>query len=124
MSGLYNLLFKQNDKTEFLLNLLGKTRGDFCRFRDVYVTDTAIVVHTRCGGGNREEYADFFDEMAGHPLYIEDRDEDFDSTYANIYFSHPEEYKELLAEMAKGTVTPSEKWQKLFVAFGSSPIAR
>lgn len=118
MSGLYNMLFGENaSQKDFLFKLLDKTPGDFGRYRDIYVTDKHIVVHTRNGGGNREDYEDVFDEMSEHPLYAYDEDDDFDCTYANIYFHHPEGYGEVLKEMAVGTITPSEKWQMLFKAF-------
>jgi hypothetical protein len=117
----YNMLFGENaSQKEFLFSLLGKTSGDFGRYRDIYVTDEHIVVHTRCGGGNREYYEDVFDEMSNHPLYDYNQDDDFDCTYADIYFRHPEEYRDLLKEMAVGTVTPSEKWQILFNSLNAS----
>jgi len=116
MSGLYNVLFGSNDHAGFLLGLLGKEASDFGRYRDVYVTEDHIVVHTRNGGGNREDYQYVFDEMSEHPLYSHDEDDDFDCTYANIYFKHPDGYSELLKEMAVGTVTPSEKWKIMFEA--------
>lgn len=119
--SLYNMVFGHNsDQAAFLFELLGKTPGDFGRYRDIYVTDEHIVVHTRNGGGNREDYEDVFDEMSEHPLYAYDQDDDFDCTYANIYFNHPPEASELLKEMAKGTVTPSEKWNMLFQALQES----
>lgn len=117
MSGLYNMLFGENSsQKDFLFGLLERTPGDFGRYRDIYVTDQHIVVHTRNGGGNREDYQDVFDEMFHHPLYVYDEDDDFDCTYANIYFKHPEGYEDLLKEMAVGTVTPSQKWDMLFKA--------
>lgn len=117
MSGLYNMLFGENgSQADFLLGLLGKDRADFGRYRDVYVTDSHIVVHTRCGGGNREDYEGVFMEMEDHPLYAYNEDDDFDCTYADIYFNYPEGYEEVLKEMAAGTVTPAEKWQMLFAA--------
>lgn len=119
--SLYNMLFGENaSQKEFLFSLLGKTSGDFGRYRDIYVTDEHIVVHTRCGGGNREDYEDVFEEMSTHPLYDYDQDDDFDCTYADIYFRHPEQYRDLLKEMAVGTVTPSEKWKILFDALSRS----
>lgn len=119
--SLYNILFGENaSQKEFLFSLLGKTSGDFGRYRDIYVTDEHIVVHTRCGGGNREDYEDVFEEMSTHPLYDYDQDDDFDCTYADIYFRHPEQYRDLLKEMAVGTVTPSEKWKILFDALNRS----
>jgi hypothetical protein len=117
MSSMYNMLFgERSSHQDFLLKLLDSETGDFCRYRAIYVTDEHIVVHTRCGGGNREEY--FPDWVEDHPLYSHDEDGDFDSTYADIYFHHPEEYKEILKEMAEGTITPSEKWKMLFEALG------
>lgn len=120
MSGLYNVLFGENgSQKDFLLKLLDKHAGDFGRYRDVYVTEEHIVVHTRCGGGNREDYEDVFDEMEDHPLYAYDEDDDFDCTYANFYFRHPEGYGDVLKEMAAGTITPAEKWQMLLKALES-----
>ena len=114
--SLYNLVFGMNPDADKLLALLDATREDFGRFRNVYMEDGFIVVHTRNGGGNREDYQDVFDEMSEHPLYAYDEDDDFDCTYANFYFVHPPEYSEVLKEMAAGTVTPSEKWKMLFKA--------
>lgn len=117
MSGLYNALFGENaSQKDFLFGLLKEDPSSFGRYRDIYVTDEHIVVHTRNGGGNREDYQDVFDEMSEHPLYAYDEDDDFDCTYANFYFVHPPEYSEVLKEMAAGTVTPSEKWKMLFKA--------
>jgi hypothetical protein len=121
MSGLYNALFGENgSQKEFLLKVLGKSTGDFGRYRDIYVTADHIVVHTRCGGGNRDDYQYVFEEMEEHPLYAYDEDSDFDSTYADIYFFHPPECAEVLKEMSVGTVTPAEKWRMLFAAIDSS----
>jgi len=113
--SLYNMLFGENaNQRDFLFSLLYKTPEDFGRYRDIFVTEDHIVVHTRNGGGNREDYKDVFDEMSEHPLYAYDEDDHFDCTYANYYFKHPAVYKDVLQEMAKGTITPSEKWQILF----------
>lgn len=112
--SLYNMLFDEGNDADFLLKLLDSTRGEFGRFRAIYASEDHIVVHTRCGGGNREDYFPVWVE--GHPLYSHDEDDDFDCTYADIYFKHPAEYSELLKEMAVGVVTPAEKWKLLFKA--------
>jgi len=115
MSGLYNILFGENqNQRDFLFKLLELTPHDCGRYRDIYVIENYIVVHTRNGGGNRDDYEAVFESLAQHPLYEYDEDDDFDSTYADIYFRWPTGYNELLAEMALGTVTPAEKWQLLF----------
>ena len=117
MSGLYNILFGENaNQRDFLFKLLELTPGDCGRYRDIYVIENYIVVHTRNGGGNRDDYEDVFETLSQHPLYAYDEDDDFDCTYADIYFRYPKGYEDILSEMAKGTVTPSEKWQLLFSA--------
>ena len=113
--SLYNMVFGMNPDADKLLSLLGKTAGDFGRFRNVYMEDGYIVVHTRNGGGNREDYEDVFDEMSEHPWYSHDADDDFDCTYANIYFKLPEDEK--LMVILKGLDAggnPSKQWASLF----------
>jgi hypothetical protein len=111
--SLYNMLFGMNPDSGKLLELLGKTHGDFGRFRDVYIQDDYIVVHTRCGGGNRDDYEYMFDEMENHPWYSHDDDDDFDSTYADIFFKIPDNVLVVIKNMNQGS-DPSEQWQDLF----------
>lgn len=111
--SLYNLIFGKNPDADKLLRLLDATEADFGRYRDVYVEDGYIVVHTRCGGGNREEY--FPDWVEDHPWYSHDKDGDFDETYADIYFKIPEatieQYKVAFADPGRN---PSKSWDELF----------
>lgn len=52
-----------------------------------------------------------------HPLYLTDRDDDFDTTYATIWFRFPEEVADDLKAFGAGDVViPSEKWDALFAA--------
>ena len=109
--SLYNMLFGQNPSSDHLLKLLGLDRDDFGRYRDVFVEDDHIVVHTRCGGGNRESYEYVFDQMSSHAWYSHNADCDFDCTYANIYFKIPEEeIKTFVALLDKGH-HPEDGWQ-------------
>ena len=110
--SLYNMLFGQNPMTDFILATLGLTTDDCGRFRNVFVANGEIAVYTRHGGGNREWYQYVFDELATHPLYKRDEDDDFDCTYATIYFSLPEQWKDELTKMESGTFHPSEEWRK------------
>jgi hypothetical protein len=106
------MIFGMNPDSDKLLSLLGKTKADFGRFRNVYLEDGYIVVHTRNGGGNREDYEDVFDEMSEHPWYSHDEDDDFDCTYANIYFKIPEDSHQTymaLMDFEKGA-NPREQW--------------
>jgi hypothetical protein len=90
---MYNLLFGENNYSDALLKTLNLERDDFCRFRDVYLTEEFVIVYTRCGGGNREYYQDVFNDMKEHPLFDHDEDDDFDSTYCSFYFKIPEVLK-------------------------------
>lgn len=111
----YNLVFGMNPDSEKLLAVLGKTTEDFGRFRNVYMEDGCIVVHTRCGGGNREDYEDVFEAMSQHPWYSHDADDDFDCTYANIYFKLPDDEQIMIAlrglELGE---KPKDQWEELF----------
>jgi hypothetical protein len=114
--SLYNMIFGMNPDSDKLLEFLGKTREDFGRFRNVFLEDGYIVVHTRNGGGNREDHEDVFDEMSEHPWYSHDEDDDFDCTYANIYFKVPEDANQTmlaLKDFDKGQ-NPSKQWAELF----------
>lgn len=109
---MYNTMFGMNPDSDKLLALLGATRGEFGRFRDVYMQDGYIVVHTRCGGGNRDDY--FPEWVEDHPWYSHDEDGDFDNTYADIYFKIPEKDMTLIAlhGFDKGQ-NPDELWNTL-----------
>ena len=112
--SLYNMLFGTNPDADSLLSLLGKSRDDFGRFRDVYVHEGYIVVHTRNGGGNREDYEHVFDEMSEHSWYSHDEDCDFDCTYADIYFRIPEEsIEQLKVAFSNQGVNPSQAWPQV-----------
>jgi glutamate synthase domain-containing protein 3 len=109
------MLFGMNPDSDRLLEILGKTRDDFGRFRNVYMEDGYIVVHTRNGGGNRESYEDVFEEMSGHPWYSHDEDDDFDCTYANIYFKIPEGKHETFVALhgLNEGENPKKQWASL-----------
>lgn len=122
MSGLYNVLFGVNPVADTLLFTLGYTREDCGRFRNCYITeDNKIVIYTRNGGGNRDDYEDVFETMSQHPCYISDHDDDFDCTYAYITFSFPENFKDELTALATNnqSVAPSEQWKNLIAALES-----
>lgn len=114
------MLFGSNPAADVVLATLGLTRGDVGRYRDCSVANGEIAVYTRNGGGNREGYQDVFDTLAAHPCYLRDEDDDYDSTYATIYFRFPEEYAADLAQFDSGEWKPSERWQTLLAALGAA----
>jgi hypothetical protein len=114
--SLYNMVAGYNPSTEQLLNLINLTPGSFGRYRDVYVEGDYIVVHTRCGGGNRDDYEDMFDAVSLHPWYSHDEDCDFDCTYADIYFKIPEDQTKTIVGLLDKGIPPTEMWNKTFEA--------
>lgn len=116
--SLYNMLHGFNEHAEELLEILNLSSGDFGRFRDAYLNadGTEIIVFTRCGGGNREDYDWVFDDMESHPMYIRDEDDDYDSTYCSFYFKVPEDKLELTKSWATGKKpkTLEEKSEEFF----------
>jgi hypothetical protein len=123
----------QRERGAILLQMLGGPT--VARFRDAWAekgeSGPVIAIYTRQGGGNRECYcegepgsAKFAEahvpagcyaacnqELARHPLYITDRDDEFDSTYATFYFRAPGEYREVLTEAAGDPVDTDKRWQ-------------
>ena len=111
------------DTADIVLATLGLTRSDVGRFRDVYILDDAIVVVTRNGAGNREHYDNTpagpdcpcvgcFMAYRVHqlPHYLYDEDNEYDPTYAHIYFEIPSEHAELIKAIVSGSFEPSERW--------------
>jgi hypothetical protein len=142
-------LYKNVD-TETILKAIGLEENKIPRLRGVGIQDGKILVHTRTGGGNRDQYDSVEDFVSGeygiehyineyknkaswtkdvsakerakriavleeqkaevlatkaytneymrdNAWFITDEDEEFDSTYANFWFSIP---PELVAELA------------------------
>lgn len=140
----YGMLFGQNPNSKILLSILGITKEQTGRFRDIFIGEDGktIEVYTRNGGGNRECWCDdAFDEeyytgntelpdvckyegqcspranlfMKRHPLYVRDYDDDFDCTYAYFVFKVPEKHQNLI-DLLNGEKEPkvSEKFFSLF----------
>ena len=102
--SLYNTLFGTNPAAKFLLASLEKGYDDFGRFRDAFYEQKddgtgVIIVYTRCGGGNREDYEYVFNEMETHPQYLTNYDDDYDSTYAYIEFLAPDSVNEFFKDV-------------------------
>lgn len=136
--SLYNMLFGFNNQAPTLLACLRLNPNDIPRFRDCFLQGNTICIHTRTGGGNRDyyenektcrsNYPEYFDgksdmpsgpwndDLRAHPNYLTDVDDEFDCTYANFFFSFPEDFKADLEAVAAKTEnhTPNEKWQLLF----------
>jgi hypothetical protein len=115
--GLYNVLFGRNPSAPVLLAMLGTSMDRVPRFRDCFIVDDTICIHTRTGGGNRDDYQEGNDYLTTLPGYLRDADDDFDSTYADFYFAVPEKFKEALESLRSepgAERNPAQMWQELF----------
>lgn len=136
--GLYNMLFGVNPLADELLAVLGYTRDDIPRFRDCFLNNGRIVIHTRTGGGNRDyyenletcksNYPEYFgkgsdpsgpwnDDLRQHPMFIVDGDLKTDSTYANFFYGMPVEYADKY-ESAPNALMPDQQWEQVFETLG------
>lgn len=134
--SLYNLLFGQHSNASDLLKLLGITEHDVPRYRSCYWNGTHIVIHTRTGGGNRDfyeneescrdNYPEYFegeeppsgpwnDDLRAISGYVEDRDDDFDCTYADFFYEPPSEALEALKNVP-ADMSPTDQWNALWKA--------
>lgn len=85
----------RNPSSKQVLDALGLKETEIERFRGCGVDDGKIIIHCRTGGGNREYYPN--NALVSNKYYLYDKDDDWDSTYADYYFRIPEEQeKELL----------------------------
>lgn len=134
MSGMYNGVFGYHIHLPMVAILLGREKivgNYFGRFRDAWIEkmpddSMRIHVYTRNGGNNRAEH---MPDMSKDSLFIEDRDDSFDNTYASIYLKVPENYKELLMEAgapndfdlkdaACNPVDTGKRWEEALEAIG------
>lgn len=121
-SNLYDMVSVHPNRKEVLF-AAGLKESSIPRYRDVDVppykryrqlpifTDTrfkeenldnnknSIIVLTRIGGGNRETFKDWWEQIKKHPNYITDYDSNADSTYAFIEFGCNEETMNQLKEL-------------------------
>lgn len=134
--SLYNALHGVNPMAPVLLAILGHGGAEtYGRFRDIYLDERdgrkVIAVYTRNGGGNRECSGERCDgTCTGCTMtkaipaldgYIDDRDDDFDCTYATIWFEVPDCARSTLDQLATliNGKTPQDKQREMIDALQS-----
>ena len=118
--------------TFFILPMLGRHPDSYPRFRDCFIgkqhTDSdvdqfgiptnkhgeemLISVYTRVGGNNRESYETEIAEMRAMPEFVEDFDDDFDSTFATYVFRVPEKFKDDFVKIKEGKIKETSQVYK------------
>ena len=117
--SLYQMVNGLNPATFYILPMLGNHPDMYPRFRDCFLTERKfqmqdgmplmlpveggredlIFILTRTGGNNRADYQEQIDWMRSLPGYIEDYDEEFDSTFAFFVYEIPEKWKPELVSL-------------------------
>lgn len=130
----FNLLFGSNPSMEAAVKT---ALGNVGRYRAAWIEKgdggvPVLAVYTRNGGGNREHYGDgdgglgcdctgciISHRLPSLPLYIGDRDDDFDCTYCTVYFRLPAEFEQALdagdpkwRDTVQESVNMSDEWLK------------
>lgn len=126
--SMYQLVFGQNEMGPALVALINEREPiQVGRYRDAWVEaegdQLTIRVHTRSGGGNREDYDEQIESMRAHPWFVRDADDDFDCTYADFYFAPPideldADIARVLVESAQAPVDNTARWMAAIDAIG------
>lgn len=128
MTNFYDaILGRKENLSKLLLLIINLEEEKIPRFRDVYLHDGKIVVYTRTGGGNREDYIKENEWLRQNENYLSDSDDDFDCTYANFFFKFPDEHQEYLLELCKnGHDEPikSDTWRNFFENLNETPFIK
>jgi hypothetical protein len=115
-NGLYNMLFGENENADILLEFLKLNRAIFGRYRDCYLNHdgSKIIVLTRCGGSNRDDYDEVFTMARSHDLYLTDYDDPIDETYCYFEFGVPYKFEGQCKKLANGQepLTVGERFEK------------
>lgn len=112
--SMYNQIYWVDPATFTVLPMLWSHPDDYPRFRDCFIWNTyrssiekdmfwipkmettnsdTISVYTRVWWWNRESYQEAIDKLRAHENYLEDYDDEFDSTFATFVFSVPTKWK-------------------------------
>lgn len=92
--ALYTQLFGENKEATSILGFANLNREMFPRYRDVFLCDDGnnVIVYTRIGGPNRNNYKQQIKNIKQHKQFIKDYDDEYDNTYAYFKFKVLPEY--------------------------------
>ncbi len=106
---MYNNLFGMSRYCPILISVFGLVPSQVApdapyavpRLRDCYLGKDRkhIVVYTRAGGANRETYMKEIERLRAHPCYMNDEDDETDSTYAYFRFRAPDSVSDIFDEL-------------------------
>lgn len=104
--SLYNLIHgtPSDGKFTILTTIAGLKGISIPRFRDIYLNDNnQVIILTRTGGGNRQDYEEENDALTRFDTYVEDYDCDWDCTYAEFVYKIKDEYIDEIQKIIENT---------------------
>jgi hypothetical protein len=131
--SLYNMLHGFEPTAGFVLHVLNVYPSAIPRFRDAYVTyrdevsdkdALVMVILTRTGGANRDEFAAENAGLCLLPGYLDTADDEFDSTFALFRYALPEQWHAHLMEYLTVNGAPMTLRQKTEQASGPDQTVR
>lgn len=126
LSGnMYNMVHGVEPTCEITLSALALDPSKMARFRDAYITyrdetkqAPVLVIMTRTGGSNRRDYQEFNEAMTQLPGFIDDRDDEFDRTFALFRFVPPANIRETAMRFLDKAGSPKTLREKTFGVVG------
>ena len=93
--SLYNVVLGFHPLAQFCMWAIKLHPDAIPRFRDMWFTDDGqhVILLTRIGGGNRGDYVEENEKLRQVPGYVDDVDDEFDSTFARFRYVVPEEFR-------------------------------
>jgi hypothetical protein len=129
--SLYNMLHGYEPTAALVVSILAVDPRTFPRFRDAYLTyldatDTTavMVVLTRTGASNRAAFSAENENMRQLPGYLDDADDEFDSTFALFRYALPDEYQKLAQKHLLENGPPLTLREKTMQATGPDQTTR
>ena len=121
--SLYNLMNGVNQSTFYILPMLEKHPDGYPRFRDCFLWDAEnpeyddhIIIYTRTGGGNRDDYEVENEAMRQMEGFVTDYDDSFDCTYASWVFKVPDKWKPDFDKIKEGDLmNTSDEYKALLI---------
>jgi hypothetical protein len=129
--SLYNLLHGYEPTAAAVLDILHIDPSGIPRFRDAYLTyrdetqsSPVMVILTRTGGVNRTDFAEQNAALCALPGYIDNADDDFDSTFALFRYEVPPVLQALTMQHLSEVGAPLTLQQKTEQATGPDQTIR
>ena len=114
--SMYNMMFGISPNAATLMSVLDVDVNSVPRFRNCLLNEVdgvrRILIVTRTGGGNRENFIYENESLRKVPGYLSDDDDGFDTTYAVFTYAVPPEAESCVNQLDLDE-TLADQWERL-----------